>query len=169
MRNGERRNAYADHMDRPRGKRQIGAGAGDHGPGTGEPSPDHAGTGAHVPRGGAGSVPRLRPHRQPQCRGADLPEPCHPRAERDRWSGGGDAGQRRQAADHAAVLTGAAQQPEGVRAALPAGGVPAPADHAGGRILRLSDRAGDAVPPCGGHGGRHGRQAAGCGADLCRL
>ena len=36
-------------------------------------------------------------------------------------------------------------------------GIPAPADHAGRRILRLSDRAGDAVPPCGGHGGRHGR------------
>ena len=46
---------------------------------------------------------------------------------------------------------------EGVRTALPAGGVSAAADGSDGGVLRLRDHAPGPVAAGGGYGGRHGR------------
>ena len=114
-------------------------------------------------------MPGLRPHRQPGRGGAELPESGHPGAGAGGRSGGRDAGQRRQAADHAPCIAGGERAADGVCPTLPAAGVPAAAGGAGRRAVRLPGDAGGAD----GAGIRHGRRGRGKaalgGADLRRL
>lgn len=74
---------------------------------------------------------------QPQCRGAELPEPRHARFEPHGRSGGRDARRRRKTPDDAPCAAGAERAAQGVPPPVPARGISAAAGGAGGGVLCL--------------------------------